>query len=409
MTIEIDTIKGFGDYLPPDSLKRAKMKQIIEKNFRLFGFLPIETPLLEYDELMKSGNDEDEAVSDRYKLVDKGGRNLGLRYEFTFQLARILKQNPNLKLPFRRYQIGENFRDEPIRSGRTRQFTQCDVDVIGDSSPNAEMDCIAAVGSALREMNIETTILINNRKLLNAIIESVSAEANQQILRELDKLEKVGQDQVKIALKKYMSTNQVITLFKLLEKDLKFFRENAFAGADELEDLLDLCKQYGVSALFVPTMVRGFAYYTGNIFEAVIDGTKTAIAGGGRYDKTVGKYLWKDIPAVGFSFSLEALLGLCGEQLNSIDIDMTPRAAIISISQDFESIKLAKKLRKEGISCIIEFEKIGKALEYADAWQIPFVIFVGEEEVGKKKYKLKEMKKGVESLLSEAQLIKKLK
>ena len=140
MKIEIDTVKGFQDYLPPKSLKREEVKKVIEKYFKLYGFLPVETPIVEYDELMKSENlaseGEDEAVSDRFRLKDKGGRNLGLRYEFTFQLARIFKRNPNIKLPFKRYQIGPVFRDEPVSSTRFRQFTQCDADIIGNSSTN---------------------------------------------------------------------------------------------------------------------------------------------------------------------------------------------------------------------------------------------------------------------------------
>src|SRR5690606_22027626 len=136
------------------------------------------TPTIEFDELMKGdalpSEGEDEAISDRFKLSDRGGRNLGLRYEFTFQLQRILKQNPNIKLPFKRYQIGSVFRDEPIRLGRTREFTQCDVDIIGDSSIKSEVECIAVMTEILREIGIKDyTIQMNNRKLLQSIIESV--------------------------------------------------------------------------------------------------------------------------------------------------------------------------------------------------------------------------------------------
>ena len=133
MKLEASTVKGFQDYLPPESQKRAAIKKIVEKYYKLYGFLPVETPIIEFDELMRpdplTGEAEDEAVADRFRLKDRGGRSLGLRYEFTFQLARIFKENPNIKLPFKRYQIGPVFRDEPIRQGRTRQFTQCDADI----------------------------------------------------------------------------------------------------------------------------------------------------------------------------------------------------------------------------------------------------------------------------------------
>jgi len=413
MIIEVDTVKGFQDYLPPESLKRRKIKDISEKWYKLYGFIPIETPEVEFDELMKSdalpSEEEDEAISDRFKLKDKGGRNLGLRYEFTFQLARILKQNPTLKLPFRRYQIGNVFRDEPIRLGRTRQFTQCDIDIIGDEKSSAEAECLVVMSSILKELEIEFEIRVNNRKLLDAIIESVEIQSKKQVLREIDKMDKLGEDNVKANLRKYADANQILTLFKILEKDLKFFKDNAFEGSQELIELTEQCKKYDLKLKLMPTLVRGFSYYTGNIFEIVIRGTNTALAGGGRYDNTVGKFLNKKIPAVGISFSLEALMGLCPDKINSMKTDPISKVQIISIQQDNEAIKMADKLRNSGITCTLLFDKTGKCLEYANAYSIPKVIFLGEDEIKKKKYKLRDMKSGKEKELSITEIIKTLK
>ncbi len=414
MKLDISTVKGFQDYLPPESLKRAAIKKIVEKYYKLYGFLPVETPLIEFDELMKpeslANEQEDEAVADRFRLQDRGGRNLGLRYEFTFQLARIFKENPNIKLPFKRYQIGENFRDEPIRAGRTRQFTQCDADIVGDPSVNADAECITLVNDILSELNIkEFEIQINNRKLLNAIIESVEIKETKQIMRELDKIEKLGLDTVKANLKKYASSNQIVTLFKLMEKTLEFFKDNAFDGAEELESLIKKCKLYGIKTRFTPSMVRGLGYYTGNIFEFVLQNKKTTLIGGGRYDKTIGKFISKEIPAVGISFSIEALISLCSEELSKLKIETIPEILIISFNQEEEAIKLAKKLRKNNISCSITEGQPSKALDFANAQKIPYAIFLGEEEIEKEKYKLKDMSSGEEKLLSEKQLINKFK
>lgn len=412
MIPSISTVKGFSDYLPPLSLKRKRIIEVAEKYYKLYGFLPIETPIIELDELMRSetlpNQQEDEAVADRFKLQDRGGRNLGLRYEFTFQLARIFKENPNIKLPFKRYQIGPVFRDEPIRQGRTRQFIQCDADIIGDGTTNADAECLALITDILKELGIETAIRLNNRKLLNAIIESVEIEAVQQVLREIDKLDKIGLDNVKANLRKYASTNQIITLFKLLEKDLEFFRDNAFEGAEELEQLIKKCRFYGIKPIFSPFMARGFAYYTGNIFELIIENQKIVLAAGGRYDKLVGKYLNKEIPAVGVSFSLEALFGLCPDKIEKLPIENYPRVLVISFNQEEESIKLARKLRKNKISTTIAEGHPSKALDYANSLQIPYIIFLGEEEIEKAKFKLKDMSSGEEKLLSEKQLIGKL-
>jgi histidyl-tRNA synthetase len=412
MITEVDTVKGFQDYLPPKSIRRAQIKKIVEKVYRLYGFQPIETPLVEYDELMRPdtlpGEQEDEAISDRFRLKDRAGRNLGLRYEFTFQLARILKLNPTLKLPFKRYQIGEQFRDEPIRVGRTRQFTQCDIDIIGDKSIQAEAECIAVVMQILSELNIEATVCINNRRLIEAIVESCELTGKKQVFREIDKLEKIGEDLVKMNLKKYGDTNQVVTLFKLLQKESTFFEKNKFEGATEVKALMQATKEYGIECVFKPSLMRGLSYYTGNIFEITLKDGKTALSGGGRYDQTVGKYLNREIPAVGLSFSLEALMGLCEEQLASLPLPPPALVQLISIQQDKAIFKLAKKLRAAAIPTNLLADKPGKCLEYANASGIPYAVFIGEDELKKKKCKLRDLKTGIEEELTEKQLITKL-
>lgn len=404
MNFEPATVKGFQDYMPPESQKRAAVRRIIEKYFKLYGFQPVETPTIEFDELMRSDAlEEDEAVSDRFRLKDKGGRNLGLRYEFTFQLARILKQNPNIKLPFRKYQIGQNFRDEPIGPGRFREFTQCDIDIIGDSSQDAEAECLACFSDILKELRIKARMQVNNKKLLYSILESLQIQNKENVIREIDKLDKLGEDEIKANLRKYADTNQVLALFKLMEKPLDFFVKNLFDGAEEIRSLISRAKQYGVKAEYNPFLARGFSYYTGNIFEILPEIGKSSIAGGGRYNGLVGKYLGKEIPAIGISFGLERLVSLAKVKVKQVKV------AIVSIEQDKESINLTKKLRKNNISCLLFFNKVGKALDYANSSGIPYVVFLGKDEADKKKFKLKDMESGQENLLSEKQLINKLK
>lgn len=408
MIFEPDTVKGFQDFLPPESEKRTAIRKVIEETFSKYGFRPMETPIIEFDELMRgdSLNQEDEAVSDRFRLRDKGNRNLGLRFELTFQLARIFKQNPNLKLPFKRYQIGKSFRDEPTSATRFREFTQCDIDIIGSKNIQADAECLATFSDILKTLKVDSEIEINNRKLLAAIIDSVKIREAPAVMRELDKLEKVGEDTVKANLKKYADTTQILTLFKILEKPLSFFVRNMFAGAEDLENLQDLGKIYGFQTTFNPFMIRGLGYYTGNIFEVKVKDSKDTIGAGGRYDKTVGKFSGKDIPAVGISFGLERLSSL----VKSGDLKIQrAKTIIISLEKDTETIKLAQKLRKSGISCITYFKKAGKALEYANSQEIPYAIFIGKEEISAKKYKLKNLDSGDEELLTEKAIISKLK
>jgi histidyl-tRNA synthetase len=406
MKIEVDTVKGFQDYLPPESLKREAVRKIIEKNFKLHGFVPIETPVIEFDEIMKGENlnEEDEAVSDRFRLQDRAGRKLGLRYEFTFQLARIFKQNPNIKLPFRRYQIGEVFRDEPIGHGRFRQFVQCDADIIGDSSIDADAECLLLVKDIFDELKIKSEFHVNNRKLLKAIIESVQITDLKNVMKELDKIDKIGADQVKSNLRKYADPNQIITLFKLLEKNLSFFIQNAFDGAGELATLVEKCRDAGIKEVKINlAMVRGLGYYTGNVFEIKTNGGKDTISAGGRYDNVVGKYLGKPIPAVGISFGLDRI-----SEIANIKVETT-KAMLISIDKDRQMMKIAKLLRKEGVSCLTTSEKPGKALELANSLGIQKAVFIGEAEVHMKKFKLRDMKSGEEKMLSESRLISALK
>ena len=405
MIFEPEKVKGFQDILPPKSLKREKVKSLIEKYFKLHGFLPVETPTIEYDELMRSDtlDKEDGVISDRFKLKDKGNRNLGLRYELTFQLKRIFKQNPNIKLPFKKYQIGKIFRDEPTGPGRFREFTQCDIDIIGDSSIKVDAECLAVFSDILKKLKINSEIQVNNRKLINSIIESVKISEKINVMRELDKIEKIGEDSVKANLRKYADANQILTLFKILEKPLEFFTKNLFEGSEEIKELEKLGKNFDFKIKFNPFMVRGLEYYTGNVFEIKAEGKKDSIASGGRYDNLVGKYLNKKIPAIGISFGLERLT-----ELANIESDRT-KVTLISLNQDKETIKLAKKLRNSEISCNTMFGKPGKALDYTNSLGIPYAIFIGGEEIKIKKFKLKEMSSGEEKLLTEKQLLNKLK
>ena len=405
MNYQPETVKGFPEFLPPESQKFEQIKDIIKNSFNNYGFLPIKTPSVEFDELMRSSNpaDEDEAVSDRFKFQDRGNRNLGLRYEFTFQLARVFKQNPNIKLPLRRYQIGSVFRDEPTSSSRFREFTQADADIIGDSSIEADTECIALASNVCKSLGIESEIHINNRKLIDSILESVKIENKKAVMRELDKLDKTGEDSVKTSLKKYADSNQILTLFKLLEKNLDFFVKNLFEGADEILKVSNYGKAYGFKTKFNPFLVRGLSYYTGNVFELKIPNTKNSIAGGGRYDRVVGKYLNREIPAVGISFGIERLMDLANIPIKKI------KAIVISIDSAKQSIALAENLRKENISSIVSHEKVGKSMEYANAYEIKYAIFVGPDEIKKKKFKLKDLESGTEQELTEKQILLKLK
>jgi len=393
----IDNVKGFQDITGEEAEKREEVKKILIENFKIYGFSPCETPIIEYEDFVKGENEFDEAVSDIFKLKDKGNRELALRYEFTFQLKRIAK---NKKLPFKRYQIGEVFRDEPISANRFRQFTQCDIDIVG-SSVKDEAEILSLCQKICKELSIKAEIIVNNRKLMNSMLKYLEITNTEFVLREIDKIDKQGEDEVKRNMNKFLSKEEIVKLFKTLNKSLSSFKK--FAGYSELKQLIDYCKNYGIAIKFKLSLARGLSYYNGNVFEIKAlqekkeAGMKESIAAG-------GSYLVNGIQATGISFGLERLTQLAKIKLAE------KKVLIISIGKDKEAVKLAEKLRKEKIPASLWLESgISKALEYANSYSIYSVIFLGKEEAKKKKFKLRDMKTGKEEMLKEKELIEKLK
>jgi len=386
--MEDDNVKGFSDYTGNEALLRERIKEIIVGTFKLYGFEPAETPVVEFEEFVKSGNEFDEAVSDIFKLKDKGERKLALRYEFTFQLKRLAK---NKKLPYKRYQVGEVFRDEPTSTNRFRQFTQCDADIVG-SSVKEEAEILALATSLLKQLGIKSEIQINSRKLLNSIIKRMEISNSEFVIREIDKLDK-DEDQVKANLAKFIAKDKIVKLLKIFDKSLDSFKK--MEGCKELKELLELCKLYKLDVKFKPNLARGLSYYNGTIFEIKTKDMKETIAGG-------GSYMINGIQATGISFGLERL-----SQLAKIKLE-NKKIVIININQDKKAVLLTEKLRKQQIGVTI-LDKISKGLEYANSYEIPYVIFLGSEEVKKRKLKLRDMKTGKETLLSEKEIFEELK
>lgn len=385
----IETVKGFQDFLGEEALKREKIREILARIFKLYGFEPAETPIIEYEEFVKGENEYDEAVSDIFKLKDKGERALALRYELTFQLKRI---SQNKKLPYKRYQIGEVFRDEPTSSNRFREFTQCDIDVAG-SSVKEEAEILVIASRIMKELGIDAEISVNSRKILNSIIKSLDIDNVEFALREINKLDKIGEDAVKLNLSKFIEKIKIIKLFQILRKSFSDFKK--YEGYKELESLFKLCRLYKIKVKFSPTLARGLSYYNSSVFEIKTKEMKETITAG-------GSYLVNGIQSTGISFGLERL-----SQLAKIKLD-NKKVLIININQDKKSIELAEKLRKQNLPVIIS-EKISKALEYANSQSIPYVIFLGSEEVKKKKFKLRDMKTGKEEFLGEKELTERLR
>jgi len=369
------TVKGFKDKVGKEAEKAAFIREVVKQTFEKYNFQEAETPIIEDEKFIKGDNANDEVVSDIFKLQDKGKRNLALRYEFTFQLKRIAK---NQKLPFRRFQIGAVFRDEPVQGNRLRQFTQCDIDTVGASIKD-EAEILAATKEILDALKIKSIIYVNNRKLLNEILDEQKIKNKTEVIRELDKLDKLPILEVKENLKK-LNAEKILPVLKKPKQSFKKYK-----SFSEIEELAKYCRYYGFDVVFSPFLARGLSYYTGSVFEIKSD-IKETICGGGTYQ--IG-----NVVSTGISFSIERLMAVTKILIN------INRILIVSLNQDKKAIALAKKLRKSGKNTSVYFGKPSKALEYANSCGIKKVIFVGSKEIKVKRFKIKNMKTGKETLL----------
>ncbi len=382
----METVKGFNDYVGEEAIKRKNVKEVLNRYFSLYGFEPVETPLIEYENFVKGDNSQDEAVSEIFKLKDRGKRKLALRYEFTFQLKRLAR---NKKLPFKRFQIGEVFRDEPVSSNRFRQFIQCDVDVVG-SSVKDEAEILFMASSILKKLGLKTTIYINNRKLLNEILDKEGIKKKEEVIREIDKLDKLSEVEVKNNLKKF-NAEKILTIFKKPESYFKIYDSYS-----EIKELKKYCDYYGLKTNFQPFLARGLSYYNGSVFEIKSSSMKETIVGG-------GAYLNNNIQSTGLSFGLERL-----SKLAKIVSDKK-EVLVVSLNQDKEAINLVNELRKNNVISYLLFGKPSKALEYANSKNISYVSIIGEKEIENKEFKLKDMESGKEVSYSLSKFVDFLK
>ena len=375
--MKTEKVKGFNDYTGKEAEKRAVIKGIVQGVLERYGFEPAETPIIEDRSFVKGENEKDEAVSDIYNLEDKKKRKLALRYEFTFQLKRLMK---NKKLPYKRFQIGPVFRDEPVKGNRSRQFITCEADIIG-STLKDEAEVLSSIKEILEKLKINAIFYFNNKKLLNEILEEqgVKKEYFKEVIREIDKLDKISESEVKNNLKKYKA-EKILDIFKQKESYFKKYKTYL-----EIEQLKKYCSYYGLKIIFAPFLARGLSYYNGTVFEVKTKKIKETICGG-------GAYMFNNIQSMGFGVSIERL-----ELVTNMILDLD-KTLVVSLNQDKVAINIVKKLRNKGKSVSLFYGKPSKALEYANAYRIKKVIFVGEKEVKLKKFRVKIMKTGKEKL-----------
>lgn len=423
--MKLERSKGTKDFMPEEQIVRNEIVDTLKKVFESYGFCPLETPSIEKLEVLSSkfaGGEE--ILKETFKLKDQGGRKLGLRYDLTVPLSRVIGMNPQLKMPFKRYEIGNVWRDGPMGLARYRQFLQCDVDIIGCSTMLADAELIALTDKSFKELELDAVIRVNNRKVLNDILDYLKIKKDKcdDVILSIDKLEKFGMDAVKKELKEKKINKKVIDeLLRIITikgsndkkiKELKKIIKDS-EGIKEIEELLEYLKILNIDIEFDVSLARGLSYYTSPIFEVYLRNSKvkSSVAGGGRYDNMIGALLGKgNYPATGISFGLDRIYDAVSEKKKEKEKTVT-KVFIIPIGMLKEALKTAQKLRGENINVDIDLMQrgISKNLNYANSMEIPYVIFVGRDEVKQKKVKLKDMKSGKEDLVSVEDVISSLK
>lgn len=414
--IKPQTLKGFRDFLPKEAKKRQFVINTLKQVFESYGFEPLETPALEYEEILlgKYGDEGDKLM---YRFVDNGKRKVALRYDQTVPLARVVAQygsasSPQvLPMPFKRYQIQNVWRAENTQKGRFREFLQCDADIVGSTSPLSDAEVIIVAAKSLEKLGFKNfKIRVGDRKLFEGI--------PQAAITIIDKLKKVGLEKVKIELKKKGLDEKILDTVK-----------NSKPNPD-IELILGIAEDLGVAdkVYFDSTLARGLDYYTGMIFEIEIDGYSAgSVCGGGRYDNLIGMFIGKtnlpagrQVPAVGFAFGFDRLMEAMDE-LNLFPKDLQTTKVLVTIfpaspqggSEELKqkSLDLSMLLRSSGVVTELYLDenvKMEKQLKYADQKAIPYVVIIGPQEVEKNMVTLKNMKTREQSTLAQKDLISSL-
>ena len=415
------TLSGFMELLPNDQILFNQMMNIIEETYQRFGFLPLDTPIIELSEVLlaKAGGETEKQI---YRFT-RGDTDLSLRFDLTVPLAKYVAKNyGNLSFPFRRYQIGKVYRGERTQKGRYREFYQCDIDIIGDGELDLINDAelpsvIYMIFSKLGFSNF--TIKINNRKILNGLFESIGQKDNSvEILRIIDKIDKIGKEAVKEELEKInVGKEQIDKIISFIEisgtndekieklKALKIENETFNKGLEELTFVVKNMRLFGIpetNIMIDLTIARGLDYYTGTVYETFLNDYRElgSVCSGGRYENLAENYTDKKLPGVGISIGLTRLfyklqeLNLIKAEKKSIsDVLIIPMVEDLSVP-----IKVANTLRSNGINTEVYLnnKKLKAKFKYADKLEIPYVIVIGEDEISKQIVKIKDMKTGEE-------------
>lgn len=410
--IQPKILKGFRDFLPQDEILRSDLIEKLTKTFRSYGFVPIDTPVLEYTEiLLRKSNGETE--KQMFRFEDNGGRDVAMRFDLTVPFARFTAQHKEeLYFPFKRYHISKVWRGEKPQAGRYREFVQCDFDTVGSDSAVSDFETLSLMKAALSAIGVdEIKIHVNHRGIFNRFLKKLGlSEKSEDILRAVDKIAKVGEEKVSAELEEITgnadSSAKIIDYIKPLssfEETLSNIEELA-GGEDEdskrMKTIFSMMKAAGIEGTYMldPAITRGLDYYTGIVYETFLEKLPSigSVCSGGRYDNLAGLYMKKKLPGVGSSIGLDRLiaglseLGITNAKGSYLDVEIFNTDENLNVQYQ----EVAAKLRKEGISVEVfpDTVKINKQYSVTDKKQIPWGIMLSSNSETANTITLKNLK-----------------
>ncbi len=407
--MELQTPRGMRDFMPDQMTARKKVISVVERLFKSYGYEPFDTPALELMEtlMVKCGDETNKQI---YRVEDG---KLGMRFDLTVPLARVVASDSTISKPFKRYCIDKVWRREEPQKGRYREFLQADIDVIGSSGMECEAELLACASECLKALGFKKfSVKVNNRKILDSVIKRIGITSKPEaVFRVLDKLEKTGEGAVRDELLKAgldkTETDELMSA--ITEKGNNESRLKAADnlggkdGADELRYMIELCKEYGIDVSVDLSLVRGLDYYTGPVFEISAGEGIGSIAGGGRYDDLIETYSGQNVPAVGISLGIERIMALLdGDEFKgAVDVYI----ATVKPELYGNSIKVANELRSYGLNVQIDLMKrnLRKQFEYVNSKNIGYIGVIGPKEVKEKTITLRDLKTGEEKAVTPKQ------
>ncbi len=413
-------LKGFRDFLPDEMAARIRVMDVSREVFESFGFQPVETPILEYSEVLL-GKYGDEGERQIYRFIDQGGRDVCLRFDLTVPLARLVAMNPDLPMPFKRYQVGRVFRGERPKRGRFREFVQCDIDIVGTESLTADAECVAVGAALLDALGVNGYVIrLNHRGILNALLEGLGIADSAPLFRQLDKLEKIGREGVAVGLsvEAGLPTEAIDSILsfaetrgetlEVLDRVSSMIPENRHEPISEVREVIEALAAYGVSVdswTLDLSIARGIDYYTGMVFETALRDQPEfgSIMSGGRYDGLIGMMTGRPVPAVGISMGLDRLLAALAESSAALPALPTLDAVVIAFGKEgFPAAQqIARTLREAGLRAEVSHDhhKVGKQYRYASRKRARHAVILGEAEQAKSVVRLKDLGRRTEKEL----------